>query len=759
MAINIFEKLYGYLFRNLAKSILSTFDKQRENEYLTIGILLYSPFDESFYYAPTLKNSLLFTNEIKHSPFATTQELLWNKELMIAFGKFLSQPTIKGWVNELFEENNELITYKASSYAITFESYDRFKDDWLNWFKINIDYFSDDTVLKKQNKKQQLLLNQLFHFGNYLITITRRAAFISKSSIEERTYAESIYMCISNPILTEPSRIFDIHTGDLNEGNDITWKAEPRTQELKARLNFALEVCYRWPFGVNDKIKVLNSLRGHGHIDRASESYSLNATATPLIYNGEFLGICYLSQSIPNKSNLKKLKVGNRTKTLKDTIKESSITGFIYTSRFETARIALQKIDAESFKKSTMERVFELCHIYSSSPLVAYINEVGDLFFRYRIGNELVKKMKSVKSLKSGNELIEFLKHQFNKQNFNVEQKETYAWFDIDPTPFNAKQPIGFAYEKINPFNDELTSFLSPSIRFNPEQLKITSINFLKYEIENSIVTIILFNSNFTLLFNTGISSSNIKKSYALKTHNNIRLLIETEQIHRRLYEQGLTFEENMRKGFLHYFRGSLSHKIKRYLDTPLNDDKRLTIIDNCNILIDRMGDLLEVYKKNRAGKPTNLKTIYEAWNDCIKGYDRNIIGLDEIIINSATEINCLCNLESLIIIFEEQIQNAFNIYNANPKQKIRLTLFSKKRKEFLTIGVICFGSNMQTKYIQKAGIDAFPSSESSGIGFIITELLLYRMGALKIGKRHFDLINRISPKSLTMLFKLNIVK
>ena len=337
MKKNIFEKLYGYLFRNLAKSILSEFDRKKEDEYLTIGILLYRSYDESFYYAPTLKDSLLFPSEIKISSFPTSQKALWDEGLMLSFGKFLSQPTIKTWVNELFEENLDLANNEASSYGTTFDGYNNFREEWRDWFNNQIDVFANERKINSEKRKDILILHQLFHFGNYLITIKRNAAYISKSSVDERTNAENIYMIISNREQIKESNRFDLDTGVLKHGNDLQWKAEPRTQERRAKLNFALEVCYRWPFGVEDKIKVLKSIYGHGQIDKTNKQYFFNATATPLIFNGEFLGICYVSQSIPDTKANGNFKIGIRSENLIAKIRQSSISGFLYSSRFTAA--------------------------------------------------------------------------------------------------------------------------------------------------------------------------------------------------------------------------------------------------------------------------------------------------------------------------------------------------------------------------------------------------------------------------------------
>ena len=755
---NLFEKLYGHLFRNLAKSILSEFDRKEEEEYLTIGILLYKSFDESFYYAPTLKNSLLFPREIVASHFPTSQKLLWNKKLMLAFGKFLSQPRMKKGVNELFEENLELARNDSSSYATTFDSYITFQEDWRSWFNSKIDIFSTEVGSDLDSKENNLLLNQLFQFGNYLITITRRSAFISKSSIAERTNAENIYLIISNRQLVEESKKFNNDTGVLECGNDIQWIAEPRTQELKARLNFALEVCYRWPFGVADKIRVLQSIYGHGKIENTNKQYYFNATATPLIYNGEFLGICYVSQSVPDTKENKSFKIGARSKSLIAKIKESSITGFIYNSRFETARIALQKFNAEAYKKLTIERVFELCHIYSSSPLVAYIDETDNLQLRFRQNYELVKKMTTAKSEKTGSQLIQFLKERFVGENFSVEKKENYSWFDVYNKLVDSDSEKNEAFERISSFNNELTNFLKPSIDFNPEQIKITSICNLQYEIEGASISLIFFNANHTLLTNSGVNNSLVKKSYALRNHNNIRLLIESEQVHRRLYEQSLSFQENLRKGLLHYFKGSLNHKIKHYLGSKVTESKRRVLLDNCNTINERIINLINVYNKDFSAQETDLKEIYECWNECIKGYDDRSIVLEKVNVETVDSIKCVCNKDALVIIFEEQIQNAFNVLKSNQKKELKLQLKTTQRNNIITISVVCFGSNMQTKYIEKAGIDSFTSSDSSGIGFLITELLLNKSEAVKIGKRHFDLKNSSSPKSLKMIFKLNIL-
>jgi len=258
MKDNRFERLYGYVFRSLAKSILEEFVKKNTEESLTIGILQYKPFDESFYYTSSINNCLLLPDEIKELDFPTKKYHLWNYELMKYLGIYLSQSRANHWIHELFEENLIVSKQNASTYSITYDGYDSFISSWEKWYNDNIHGVKVDTISNFEKIESKRLLNQIFYFGSYLLTITRQPAFSNRE--KNRTYAEEIYLCISNPQLLGDNDYFDKRTGFMTKGKNIVWTSQQRTLMYKAQLIQVLEVCFRWPFGIREKIIVLKDL-------------------------------------------------------------------------------------------------------------------------------------------------------------------------------------------------------------------------------------------------------------------------------------------------------------------------------------------------------------------------------------------------------------------------------------------------------------------------------------------------------------------
>jgi len=763
MRKNSFENVYGFLMRQLAKSILTEFKKKTNSDYLAIGVLLYKAFNDSFHYAPTLKNSLESPEEIFSSPFPTSQANLWNSDLTIALGKFLSSTSNMERVNDVLDQNIEMSDHEASSYATLYEDYPEYRRQWYEWFNNNIAFFSDPGSIKKESLNAKRLINQLFYFGNFLLTILRKPAFKIRSSEFSRSNGQNIYLCVCNAPLMKDSKKFNYRTGVLQEGMRIPWNPEPDSQERKAILIFALEIYYRWPFDVKDKIRVLSSLSGKEN--RISDSYFIDATGTPLLYNGEFLGIGYISRphdyrkemDIPPKKKKEEELVHFQNELFQRKIKESSLPKFLYNGRFETARKALQKIDSARYDKKTAERIFELSHVYSSAPLVAFIDDSGELYCNVAQNTESSKIMTRVRSNITGKQLIEFLGNYFNTDLIPEIRKEGYKWVDVYDGVINDKdiESEQAAFEEISSFNNSLAELFKDTFKLNPEQFQITSVSLLSFEIEESVYTLFFFNSNYTLLFSTGNVSASVKNSYALSNHSWIRLLIDTEQAHRRIFEQSMSFEDNMRKTFLHYFKGVLRHKVIDHLELPVDQTKVTRILNNCNNVVSNLGKLLKVYSKDFSAEKHSFNDIVDCWNKCLIGYNQTDISL---IAMPETEIQAapiLCNMEALELIFTGLVQNAINISKGRGKQGGKLYMRYKIEPGFLIVYVINTGTTMQTKYVEKAGLQAFSGAESSGLGFVIIESFLARMGAIKEGNRHFDITNVQAPKEVEFKFTL----
>ncbi|MHB8336126.1 MAG: ATP-binding protein [Ignavibacteriaceae bacterium] len=755
MKDNRFERLYGYVFRSLAKSILEEFVKGKDDEYLTIGILQYKPYDESFYYSPTLKNCLLLPEEIDYSYFPTQKNCLWDYDLMKYLGVYLSQSKAQHWVHELFLESRAISRENVSTYSITYDGYDSFISIWEQWYnnfiRLNVNILSDHETL--ESKK---LLNQIFYFGSYLLTITRQIAFGGGNN--NRTYAAGMYLCISNPQLLTDSDIFDKRTGYLIRGNNIVWTNQSQTLIHKAELNQVLEICFRWPFGINEKITVIRDLiyKHKNSISSSIHEHILNATAVPLNYHGEFLGICYLSQP---SNNSEKNNIADKAQDLNKIVNESKITGILHRSRYATARLALQKINEESFNESTIFRIFNLSHIYSSAPVVALIDDQDNLFIRSRRETESIRKMETKKSVKSGYLLLNFLEKEINNFSINHTPKQLFNWYDIYPSLQPEKCDTELeAYNIINVFNIKFFEFLNPLVSAIPDQYRITSLVYLKIEVDDVFYSLIFFNSNFTLLYDAYITHR-LKQSYALEMHNNIKQLIETEQSQRLIFFQNNQFQEDIRKGVIHYIKGFLNLRILPFLKNPVTDEDREQLLNNSNKLASRLKDWLEVYDIVSKTYPINIEELINIWVDITNEYSTKrttfLFNAEDKLFKN--HIKILANKQGLRIIFSEIINNALAEYEAVETTNGAITLSVSSDSRNFLLSISNTQSWISTKYLDVAGFETIQSDHitSTGIGFMRCEDLLHKIGAIKIGGRHFHIANTDNPKGFYFEFKL----
>jgi len=749
MKDNRFERLYGFVFRSLAKSILQEFVKDNDKEYLTIGILQYHSYDDSFSYAPTFKNCLLLPNEIDSLKFPTEKLNLWNYELMEYLGVYLSLHKANDWVQELFEESRAISKENDSTYSITYDEYDVFISSWEAWYNDNFINSRIDIQSKLKTSEYNKLLIQTFYFGSYLLTITYQIAFGSPA--DKRTYAEGMYLCHCNPMLLKENDIFDKRTGYMVCGENIPWSKQPQRLIHKAELNQVLEICFRWPFGVADKINVLKVLidRFINSPSNQRQEYYLNATAVPLNYHGEFLGICYLSQpSNENQNN----NIANEAEKLKKKVDASKITGILYQSRYTTARLSLQKINEESYKEETIFRVFNLSHLYTSAPIVALIDEEDNLFIRSRDEKERISKMQTTKLTKKGSELLNILP---SIKGHNL-LKQSFSWYDIyDDYITEDKKNEAEAYTCINLFNSKLFEFIKESNPVIPKQYKITSITFLRIEVNDAFYSLLFFNSNFIQLYKTKTSST-AKQSYALTMHNNIKQLIETEQIYRLIYLQNKQFQDVQRKGLIHYFKNFINYVLLSYLSQPLLEEKRFQLVDICNNLVNRFTGLIQAFNSTKIhNESLSISEIRKIWDEVTIAYSQHKISFSF----TCTDLNSVVysSKECLHVIFSELINNALKEYRREPLliRNISLTIVN----EFPNVKFIIQNSDtsIRTNYIKSAGIDIFSRNidNSTGLGLRICEERLEKMDAVKIGNRHFIIDNIENPKACFFEFLL----
>lgn len=755
MKDNKFERLYGFVFRSLAKSILQDFVKKNDEEYLTIGILQYNPYDESFSYAPTLKNCLLLPDEIDGMNFPSEKNYLWNHELMAYLATYLGQSKADSWINQLFDENLTISKENDSTYSITYDGYDLFIASWKTWYNDNKNKFQIDALLKIENVDSKKLLNQVFFFGNFLLTITRHLAF--GSPVDRRTYAEGMYLCISNPQLLGDNGIFNKKTGFMIKGENILWTHQPQTLIHKAELNRVLEICFRWPFNTNDKIKELKHFINRNidpSLSRKHYRY-LNATAVPLNYHGEFLGICYLSQ--PTISDPQK-NIAHNARKLKNKVDASKITGILYQSRFTTARLALQQIDENSFKEKTISRIFNLSHLYSSVPIIALIDNNNNLTIRSRDEKELINKMQTKALNKKGSELIKFLEDYIPEIKAQEINKQSFGWYDIfDKHIIRNNRDEILAYNCINRFNEDFFNYLKESNPTLPQQYKISSLIYLKVEVDDILYSLLFFNSNFIQLYKTKTSLT-AKQSYALSMHNNIKQLIEAEQTSRLVFYQNKQFQEDIRKGVIHYIKGFLNRRILPFLKISITDEDREQLISNSNKLASRLKDWLEVFDIESKVYPITIEELENIWLDITKEYpvDINFIfEVEEELLKNKVKI--FSNPQGLRIIFSEIINNALDEYEAIEIFDGTITLSLSEENKSIKLSLRNSDTWISTKYIDIAGLQTILGDKdlSSGIGFLRCEGILAKIGASVINDRHFTIYNIDEPKGFCFSFYL----
>lgn len=738
---NRFENLYGYVQRSLMKNIRKELG---DDESLTMGILIFYSYSESFYYESTVKNTLLFPSEVLK--FFKEKEI-WDMELMFYLGKYFSRKKTKSYIKELMEENDVLIKKNASYFAIAYDDYSKFKTSWLDW----IDLLPEELFINKYDRANELLkliLNQLFHFANYLLTIIKFPAYREGFQPITGSFREHIYRAVINNLVNSNPGYIKRNTGELPPNKEgYMWSRQTEKDSLLkySDLAFALEICFKQPLSIKDKITNIKAIIDE--IDSNSEPIKLAAMAKPLFYNGEFQGIIYITKNTA-KGNFSKKDFDNFKKTISD----FHIEDIIYSSRFETARIYLEKISAIDLRLAhPFIKILSCQHIFSSSPLGFLMINGTSNFVRIREDSVM-----QTRKINIGFQSIStFLR---NELDFNFQEQLSqshYVWFDI---PDNKSQK----------FNIKLAEKFETK-----EELNIKSFIVLKFLFENSPVYYFLFNSNHIETIRSE-SNFNIKQVYALRALNNVNKLYDVFLRSKNLVDIQNNLLNEIQLGVIHEQKTFLKTKILSSLDviessSSKREIKKITTqirIDAKNA-IDRFGDFLKVLsEQSNEGEKSSI-TKNELIDVCqkikTKFKSKTIeIKIDLNLLKEYNEVKSY--LYTISFILDELVSNAIKQYATPEGELISIKyiemkvnpIYSSDGNFGFSFEVFNTGSNIPLTISNVAGIEQISngSNNSSGYGFYLINKLLKRIKAPSLqNDKYFEIINK--PEGV--LIKFNV--
>ena len=574
--LNKFESLYGYLFRTYTKSIIKAvneINEFEESDLITIGLLQYHPFDNSFYYAPTVKNIFVYPTGVKSDEFPTSKNKLWDYDLMITFANYLAKKKSSGWIEDLFQKNKKLELQKASIFSVTFSNYNKFRLAWLDWYNENINTIAKIDVKSTLSASDRVLLNQLFYFGNYLTTIIKRPAFVNK----RRTslfHSEYIFLCVNNQEILNRNNnqdYYDSEQGRLNQGCHIPWSPVPSTGEHKAELIYILEVVYKQPFNVSTKIGLIQQIL---HKQFNNEIFHINAVAIPVLKNGEFLGITYVAWPSFNKKNSEAIYLKIQSK-IHYVLLDSRINSLLYNARFSTSKFFLRDNDKSTIAKTGAKRLFELSHIYSSSHLVTLIS--GEVVsFRFLVKDGIDYKIKTIECNIENCDILDWLNKLYPSRAFYQDSGVQVDWIDVSDISIPEKKKDNSeqrdtlksnAFKQICKFTATLKKFIDNRDFSNNDYFNITNITRCTVNKGDSSEILIFFHSNYRTLYNYGRNGNLVKQSYAREFYNYLNELLDIEEVHKRIFIEEKKIREDINKGFFHYVKSILARKHRYYID------------------------------------------------------------------------------------------------------------------------------------------------------------------------------------------------
>ncbi len=729
---NRYENLYGYVQRSLVKNIRKEFGN---DESITIGFLVYTPYSESFYYESTVKNTLVFPEEIKKH-FHEIQ--IWNMELMFYLGRYFSMEKTKRYILDLINDNSKLAP-NASYFSIAFDEYERFKLEWLQWLSdlqpslFTAKYNSEDIRLKN-------ILNQLFHFANYLLTIIGYNAYREWFTPTSGSFREHIYRVIIDKVINNNTGGVEPTTGELRPNKaGYTWHRQTDTDPLLkySDLAMALEICFKQPFSVKDKIQDIKAITDDSETE--GKKFQLAAMAKPLHYNGEFQGVIYITRSM-EKGNFS----DSDFEKFKQVIAGFHIESLLHTSRFDTARILVEKISSADFRVQIhpLVKVLNAQHIFSSSPLGLVIIPDLSSYVRYRDN----KVMQTKKSSITSEDLFDFFKKIIGLDLPEVMKETNYLWHEI---PENLEST----------FNKELYSKLEIT-----EDLFIKSFVCMKFQENNKDNIYVIFNFNH-IEYLSQESSHAIKQSYALRTRSNINNLIDAYLYQKKLSDIQNNLLNEVQLGFIHQEKSFLKESVIKKLDEidflkPSLKVRALTkqIRIDTNNAIERFSVFLKVLAEQSNELNKSFIGLSELENEILEIKKSNKFKGVKIIsdlsqLTPADKVESYLNTISFCL--NELVANAVKQYNSSEGQailnkEIRIniwpTMANEDKRSGLVFEVFNTGTTIPDSIRDIAGLErvANGSNGSSGLGFMLMNKTLKRILAAQIDSEQYFTITTL---------------
>ena len=749
---NRFESLYGYAQRSLMTIIRNELG---ESNSLTMGILLYNPYSGSFYYESTVKNTLLFPNEINKLFHAND---IWDYELMYYLGKYLLKEKRKEYIQDLIEENNQLSKNNASYFAITFDDYDIFKVEWLNWLHM----LPEETFNKAfdpNDNELKILLNQIFHFGNYLLTIIKFGAYYPEDFTPQTgSLRENIFRVVIDDVVNSDAGFITLKTAELRPEkniNGVTWHNKGDSRIHYAELALVLEICFKQPFLIKDKIADIK--------DIILDSYSkdmkvpLAAIGKPLYYNGEFQGVIYVTKNMA-EGNFNP----NDFDKFDSVVDNFQIENIIFTSRFDTARILLEQITAADFKLQLhpLHKVLNAQHIFSSSPLGIIVIAQNEIYLRCREGN-----MQTKKTNQSEDELFEFLKKELDSDIKVLLHETSYFWWEIPD-------------QLTDRFNKNITKYFD--IR---DDLFVKSFVCMRFSDSGRELYYFLFNFNHVELLNEE-SRNAIKQSYALRMHNNIIKLMDAYLSSMRSYDIQNDLRNELKLEIIHHEKNFIIDIRSRFKEIQdLKPTKLIKSITDpaqldCDNVIERFKIFIDLIDEQ--SNPLNKSIINK------KEIEQKIIKIKQEIEQKLSTTNYKnakktkilynlsllhdndtieSNIESISFCINELVENAIRQYNSSEgktieKKEISIEVFPYKfpdNKKGFIFKVFNTGTYISESIKAIAGVEriANGSNNSTGFGFVLINAKLKRLLSFApLGKQYFTINDK--PDGTEIEFKVS---
>jgi hypothetical protein len=766
--MNRYEQLFGSTYRDLVAQLRKTLQASLSptHEDINVSVLSFRSFTESFYYVDTLFNPLVPPEDYKLyiDPLVRVDYCGVSAKVLWCLGAYFCSAVGLAQLKRVFNDSDELAEANGSTFELTYKNFSALKAGWLNWANTNGNSFSRPDL--NEITPLHPLVCQTFLLANLLITML-------PVSVKATNSASDIYKRIMTA-KSPASTWIDNGTARLvvRPNQRYRWRYIKNPKSFGQLLDI-VEFTLLQPLSMGTKEDLLEKIyfnylvRGRAVPHVSLQEFDMTALACPLFYQGQFQGIVYAAKEFKNTGF-----TNTQAERFYEIIASLHVKSRISESRFDLARMAILRENAEDSGAPSETRILNTMHFFSSASggfAVCSDGESVSAYERYRQPVPPSRLQMKTARRDDAREILGVIESIVPTDALNRKAR----WYFDSSEEFKRLTSL--------PSNGEKSARSAAILPMTSEGAKRSYIVFFFRE-DYELVERNRFEPHL-------FDSSALWDSYASRLQNSLHSLMDVDNEHKKLareHEIVIDLEraraQDKSQKFIHGFSLFMPHeamnRFKPRFITPLlalkdelPDDemkKRLDpVIRYAERFTKQNSKLTTAFRKQLeqqeqiALNASQFDGLYESLKEGVRNEFSDGIEMDWKV-ESGHDLTINVHIDIVGFLINQLVFNAVENSNevAPTDRRVRVLWSngsgSDTRSKAVSISVWNAGTSIHPDVVMNAGKTPAKNVEAghTGLGFYFFELLLAELNAVETDDgRHFHIEHTSSPKGVEVSF------